>query len=89
MNRPKPKNRAKIGLVVLLAGLVLMWGPAGRHYRAAKLLSRFADTKTSYSDLDETSFELATPNGPTRAKLYSPKGATGLPGLVVVPGVHH
>ncbi len=89
MNRPKPKNRAKIGLVVLLVGLVLMWGPAVRHYRAAKVLSRFADAKTSYSDLDETSFELATPNGPTRARLYSPKGATGLPGLVVVPGVHH
>ena len=89
MNRPKPKNRAKIGLALLVLGLVLMIGPASRHVRAGKLLTRFADAKSTYTDLDETSFDLATPNGPTRAKIYSPKGASGLPGIVIVPGVHH
>lgn len=82
-------NRAKIGVVLVVLGAIIGWGPASRHVRAARLLTRFGDTTSAPSDLDEQSFLLDTPTGPTRAKVYAPKGSSGLPGIVIVPGVHH
>ena len=83
------RNRAKVGLALVVVGILLGWGSCSRHVRAARLLGRFADTQSQPSGIDETSFMLDTPTGPTRAKIYSPHGSSHLPGIVIVPGVHH
>ncbi|MEO9236156.1 MAG: hypothetical protein ABI421_22640 [Polyangiaceae bacterium] len=89
MRSPKFGMRARIGALALLVIVAALWSPVSRHVRAGRLLTRFADTSATYPDIDITSFTLDTPNGPTRAKMYSPHGSSNLPGMVVIPGVHH
>ncbi len=89
MKLAQMRNRAKVGLALVVIGIVLGWRSCSRHVRAARLLHRFADTQSQPAGIDETSFMLDAPTGPTRAKIYSPHGSSGLPGIVIVPGVHH
>jgi dienelactone hydrolase len=89
MRSPKFGMRARLGALALLVIIAASWSPVSRHVRAAKLLTHFADANAKYPDIDVTSFTLDTPNGPTRAKMYTPHGSTNLPGMVVIPGVHH
>ncbi|MGH7329316.1 MAG: hypothetical protein ACREJX_13290, partial [Polyangiaceae bacterium] len=89
MKLAQMRNRAKVGLALVVIGVVLGWGSCSRHVRAARLLSRFSDAQSVPAGIDETSFMLDTPTGPTRAKIYSPHGSSHLPGIVIVPGVHH
>ena len=89
MRSPKFGMRARLSVLAFLVVLAATWSPLSRHVRAAKLLTRFADANAKPSGLDETPLTLDTPNGPTRAKIYSPTGDANLPGLVVIPGVHH
>jgi dienelactone hydrolase len=89
MRSPKFGTRARLAALALLVIVAAVWSPASRHVRAARLLTRFADANATYPDIDVTSFTLDTPNGPTRAKMYAPRGAGNLPGMVVIPGVHH
>ena len=89
MRSPKFGMRLRLAALALVVLVAALWLPVSRHVRAARLLSRFADTNATYSDIDETALLLETPNGPTRAKIYSPRGSSGLPGMVVIPGVHH
>jgi dienelactone hydrolase len=81
--------RARLAALAFLVIVAASWSPVSRHVRAAKLLARFSDANATYPDIDITSFTLDTPNGPTRAKMYSPRGSSNLPGMVVIPGVHH
>jgi dienelactone hydrolase len=89
MRSPKFGMRARLGALVILVILAATWSPISRHVRAARLLSRFADADSKPSGLTEDAITLETPNGPTRAKIYSPSKDGNLPGLVVIPGVHH
>jgi acetyl esterase/lipase len=84
-------------LVSLVLAAAALWHPASAHLRAASLLSRFTHSggeggSDAIGDLGrhaivETDVDLPG----TRGRLYSPvdvKGGGGLPGLVVVHGVH-
>ncbi|WP_394822680.1 hypothetical protein [Pendulispora albinea] len=70
--------------------------PGLAHVRAAALLARFASVeepkpwlaRASAYEVSEQSESLETDSGPTRARLYSPRGIENPPALVVVPGVH-
>ncbi len=89
MRSPKFGMRARLSALAILVILAATWSPISRHVRAARLLSRFADAGSKPSGLTEDAITLETPNGPTRAKIYSPSKGGNLPGLVVIPGVHH
>jgi pimeloyl-ACP methyl ester carboxylesterase len=86
-------SRALLLFTVLM--IVLATEPASSHLRASSLLLRFAtpDAPTFVARLgvhvvDESAFVLAAPTGPTRARLYVPRGVPDAPGVVVLHGVH-
>ncbi len=85
----------RIALIALLLLGCLAIGPGARHARAASLLLQFSSppgsARTAGLDraIDEASFTLDAPSGPTRAKLYLPHDVAHPPGVVLIPGVHH
>ncbi|MBN1610362.1 MAG: hypothetical protein JW940_27285 [Polyangiaceae bacterium] len=82
--------------VLVIASLgAVAWCPVRAHLQAASLLMRFVaprDTGTLASlyrsPLSETPFTVVAPRGQVKARLYSPVGKTGAPGLVIIHGVH-
>ena len=80
--------------MVLLGG-ALAYHPAIVHLRALYVLEKLNDPKARPAvaplverGYDESEFQVATPTGPMRARLYLPHHPTGKPGIVVVHGVH-
>ena len=82
-------SRAKLVLFVLATLFVVLFRPARQHVAAAELLGRFANPKAQVQGLEESEIRVPTPRGDVRAKLFSPPGKTGLPGVVLVHGVHY
>lgn len=83
------------GLVVMALAVALAWQPVRAHVQAVSLLSRFvapADTgalaRLHRSPLSETPFAVRTPRGEVKGRLYSPEGKHGVPGMVLIHGVH-
>ena len=81
-----------IGVLLVIAVAIR---PVVTHVRAASLLLRFADEKATgtLADLgrhavDEEPCTVETSHGPVRARVYTPRGASGAPGVVLVHGVH-
>jgi pimeloyl-ACP methyl ester carboxylesterase len=82
------------------AAIVLLGGLIGYHFalvhlRALYVLEKLNDPNARPAvavlverGFDESEFQIATPSGPMRARLYLPHHATGKPGIVVVHGVH-
>jgi dienelactone hydrolase len=88
-------RRARVGLLLLVAAIVLAWRPATAHLRAASLLVRFADpsgTKAiaAYGQraVHDEPLTIATPRGSARARIYVPEDGEAAPCVVVVHGVH-
>ncbi len=84
-----------LGLVLLAVAVVPVYRTAHTHLQATSLLLRIEDehatglaTLGTYA-VDESATTIQTPNGPTPARLYVPRGVTSAPGMVVVHGVHH
>jgi hypothetical protein len=66
-----------------------------RHVRSASLLLRFATSEqpsglaaVAMHPVDEEAGTLQTGSGPTRMRLYRPRGVEGAPGLVLLHGIH-
>ena len=83
------------GLFILLI-LLLLAPPVATHLRAVALLLRIENpqhwsTLASFGTypVEEKLTEVPTPNGPIRARLYTPQGVANAPAMVVVHGVHH
>ena len=88
--------RWRVALLTVSALVVLGWGPAAAHARAASLLDRFGDAGAGAApspEVDELPFPIVARgalagSAPIRARLYQPRrGAHGA--IVLVPGVHH
>jgi len=86
---PRRGSLARRALFLLVAALVLLLRPAREHVAAAELLGRFADPRAEVTSVEVTEISVAAPRGPVRAKLYAPRGQRGLPGVVLVHGVHY
>jgi dienelactone hydrolase len=93
--RQRRWRRARIGVLVLVAALVLAWHPATAHLRAASLLVRFADPSGeqalgSYGQraVRDEALTFATAGGSARARIYVPDEGAAAPCVVVVHGVH-
>ncbi|APR77097.1 Hypothetical protein A7982_02444 [Minicystis rosea] len=81
-----------VGVLLVIA---LAIRPVTTHVRAASLLLRFADEKATgaLADfdrhvVDEEPCTVETAHGPVRARVYTPQGVSGAPGVVLVHGVH-
>lgn len=77
--------------LVLLALLVVLWGPASAHVRAASLLVRFQDpdAKGLLADAGRHPLgEMDQTIAGTRARVYMPTDVVKPPGVVLVHGVH-
>jgi dienelactone hydrolase len=92
-NPKKRGRRLKIVLFVLVSLVVLFVRPASHHARAASLLVSFSDPKAVPTLAEERitidvpkANELASRTVP--ARVFAPVGAKGLPGVVLVHGVH-
>jgi pimeloyl-ACP methyl ester carboxylesterase len=91
------RHRRKIIAAILLAVVAIFLYPTGRdHLRAASLLLRIQDAKTTSAiasfgthDVHESVIDIHTPDGLLRARLYSPVGIERPPGMVIVHGIHH
>jgi len=90
-------RRRLLALVGVLVVAFLLVRPGRAHLRATGLLLRFAATdpatapwlaRASAYEVDEESSTLETATGPTRARLYVPRGVGEPPAVVIVPGVH-
>jgi pimeloyl-ACP methyl ester carboxylesterase len=92
------RRRAAKRLIALLAialAVAVVWRPVRAHVQAASLLLRFVSPRDTSvlaglyrSPLREVPFTVRAPRGEVRARLYSPQGKTGVPGIVIVHGVH-
>ena len=79
-----------------MALIVLAFLPTTRdHLRAVAVLEQLSDPnavpllrKVVDYPVDETETTFATPSGPVRARLYTPRGVAHPPGMLLVPGVH-
>jgi dienelactone hydrolase len=94
--RMQRATRRKVGLFVLVCALVLLFRPAGAHMRAASLLTRFQApgddgvvARYGSHDVGERAFTFEGPRGAVPARVYTPVGMDGAPGVVLVHGVHH
>jgi dienelactone hydrolase len=96
---PPHPSRRRLAALLVLAALVIVWEPASAHVRAASLLVRFADPGAHGLVADAARHpvvesDLVLPVSGARARLYTPadrdleSGAAGVPGVVVVHGVH-
>lgn len=94
------KTKRRLGRRVLLIALVVLAfaiGPAFLHARAAALMLRFSssDAPTGFAtfgmhEVDEEATTLDLGDGETtRARIYTPRGVSDPPGLVIAHGVHH
>jgi pimeloyl-ACP methyl ester carboxylesterase len=93
MSKKSRWSRALLLFSVLM--IALATEPASTHLRAASLLLRFATpdaptfvARIGVHEVDESAFVLEAPTGPTRARLYVPRGVPDAPGVIVVHGVH-
>jgi acetyl esterase/lipase len=84
-----------LGLLAIALALAFAWRPVRAHLQAASLLSRFVARGNAgtlgnlyRSPLSEIPFHVKAPRGDVKARLYSPVGKTGLPGMVIIHGVH-
>ncbi len=93
----KRATTRKLGLFVLVAGLVLLFRPAGAHMRAASLLTRFQApqdhgmvARYGAHDVAERLLPFKNADGVTvPARVYAPSDLPDAPGIVLVHGVHH
>jgi pimeloyl-ACP methyl ester carboxylesterase len=92
----KRRPVALIVFVALLLIFLLLARPGFRYLRAAGLLVRIEDPQhpgriggLHTYPIDESSIEIHMPTGPIRARIYTPRGIAGAPGLMIVHGVHH
>jgi dienelactone hydrolase len=85
-----------VGIAIVLA-LAVALAPLLAHVRAASLLVRFADEHATggladlgRSTVDEEDATVTAPAGrvQARARIYTPRGRPGAPGVVLVHGVH-
>lgn len=84
-------------LLLLTAGVAARGWPATHRYlRAASLLLRLQDPKThdplaaiGTKSFDEIASTVESPSGPVPARLYTPRGVSAPPAMVVLHGVHH
>jgi len=84
-------NRAAFAALATVVALVVLWGPASAHARAASLLVRLADLDAQGSwagaerrlvqEMDDSAMG-------NRSRLYLPLDVPHPPGLVLVHGVH-
>jgi hypothetical protein len=84
-----------ISLAALLLGAAALDPITQRHLRTASLLLRASSSEAPTGlaafgvvPVVEEAGVLQAPTGPTRMKIYKPRGATDAPALVLVPGVH-
>lgn len=81
------KKRVRLVVFVLAVFAVIVARPATHHARAASLLVSFSDPAAKPEVVEERfTFKRGTDDIP--ARLYSPVGAAGAPGVVLVHGVH-
>jgi pimeloyl-ACP methyl ester carboxylesterase len=92
----KRRPVALIVFVALLLIFLLLARPGFRYLRAAGLLVRIEDPQhpgriggLHTYPIDESSIKIHMPTGPIRARIYTPRGIAGAPGLMIVHGVHH
>lgn len=89
----RPASRLAAFARALALALVLVatlaYRPATHHADAAQLLTRFSDSNARVEGLDERETFVPTPRGPVRARVFAPPGASALPGVVLVHGVHY
>jgi dienelactone hydrolase len=76
-------------LAACLGALVLGWGPAARHVRAAHFLQTLSAKPVAASAVEAEELTILGANGPIRARLYFRHGAVPGPGIVVAHGVHY
>jgi len=83
------------GIVVFVLALILV-RQGYTYLRAAGLLLRIEDPahpgrigSFHTYPISETAYEIRTPSGPIRARLYLPQGVADAPCMLVVHGVHH
>ena len=89
-------SRRSVGRIALLlaAILLLLLFPATReHFRALSLLARMSHQENWIARTGRHSYAIlpitfSSPQGPVRAKLYSPLNTEHPPVLVAVPGLH-
>ncbi len=87
-----PRPLGRLLALVLLVFTVLIYRPVTHHAAAAQLLVRFSDPSAEAPVLSETEVTVSAPRGPVRAKRFAPAGLRdlrGLPGVVLVHGVHY
>lgn len=90
------RTRALLVVLACLGLAAALLAPAAlAHLRAFYVLEKLRDpharpavARLVESGFVETEITLATPAGPTRARLYLPSRPSGGPGIVVVHGVH-
>lgn len=87
----KAASRWAVVLGVILAALLVAWGPATRRIRAVQFLERLSQQPPSPAAavLSTESVTIPGKNGPIRARLYFRQGAAPGEGIVVAHGVHY
>jgi len=88
----KVSSRWALVLGVILASLLLAWGPVTQRLRAARFLERLSqNVPATLPDAALATEELTIPgkNGPIRARLYFRRAAPPAEAIVVVHGVHY
>ncbi len=84
----RAKTRWRIALFAITSIVILLWRPVGSHLRAAALLERFGASAAASPEVTEELMPIARANdGPIRARLYVPRGASR-GAIVLIPGVH-
>jgi len=91
--RPRKARRFRIALFILVSLVVLFVRPVSQHSRAASLLVSFSDPNAVPVLTEErvTIDVPATNDYAARtvpARVFAPVGASGLPGVVLVHGLH-
>ncbi len=92
MTNDRPSRIALRALLFAALGTTLAtWAPTTNHVRAVKLLQRFGtDERAAPSTLREEPVLVPRAGAdPVNARLYVAREGHGLPGVVLVPGVHH
>jgi len=89
----KVSARWAIVVGVVLASLLLAWGPFSRCVRAAQFLERLSEkppaSEPGAPRISTEELTIAGKNGPIRARLYFRTGASPGEGIVVAHGVHY
>lgn len=96
MSSQRPGERAfRVAILAVLVLMAALSPITQSHVRAASLLLRFSGgpEATGFAtvgkfEVDEQAGTIETPTGPSRIRVYTPRGVTDPPGMVLVHGVH-